>query len=76
MWIGCEQGCLNSLLEDEPSRCLVNPQLGKEKEFTIKPTEEKNKVIVVGGGPGGMVAAIAAAEAGHVVSLYEKSDRL
>jgi NADPH-dependent 2,4-dienoyl-CoA reductase/sulfur reductase-like enzyme len=64
------------LLEDEPIRCLVNPQLGKEKELTIQPAKEKKKVIVVGGGPGGMTAAIVAAKAGHDVILYEKSDRL
>jgi NADPH-dependent 2,4-dienoyl-CoA reductase/sulfur reductase-like enzyme len=76
MCIGCEQGCLNKLFEDEPIRCLVNPKLGKEKELSIQPAKEKKKVIVVGGGPGGMTAAIVAAEADHSVTLYEKSDRL
>ncbi|MBB6445284.1 oxidoreductase [Bacillus benzoevorans] len=76
MCIGCEQGCLERLRADEPIRCLVNPKLGKEKELTIQPAKEKKKVLVVGGGPGGMTAAIAAAEAGHEVSLFEKSDRL
>lgn len=76
MCIGCEQGCLERLFADEPIRCLVNPKLGKEKELTIQPVKEKKKVLVVGGGPGGMTAAIAAAEAGHEVTLYEKSSYL
>ena len=76
MCIGCDQGCLKRLFEDEPIRCLVNPKLGKEKELAIQPAKGKKKVLVVGGGPGGMTAAIVAAEAGHEVTLYEKSDRL
>ncbi len=76
MCIGCEQGCLSRLFEDEPIRCLVNPKLGKEKELTVQPTIEKKKVLVVGGGPGGMTAAIVAAKAGHSVTLFEKGDRL
>lgn len=35
-----------------------------------------SKVIVVGGGPAGMFAAIAAAERGHEVVLLEKNEKL
>ena len=35
-----------------------------------------NKIIVIGGGPAGMFAAIAAAEAGSQVTLFEKSEKL
>ncbi len=35
-----------------------------------------SKVIVVGGGAAGMMAAVFAAENGHHVQIYEKNDRL
>jgi len=33
-------------------------------------------VLVIGGGPGGMQAAIIAAQKGHNVTLYEKGNQL
>lgn len=59
-------------------RCTVNPTWGREYENTRK--EEKlervKKVLVAGGGPGGMKAAITAARRGHQVILCEKNDHL
>lgn len=59
-------------------RCTVNPTWGREYENTRR--EEKperlKKVLVAGGGPGGMKAAITAARRGHTVILCEKSDHL
>lgn len=59
-------------------RCSVNPTWGREYENTRK--EEKperlKKVLVAGGGPGGMEAAMTAAGRGHTVILCEKSDHL
>ncbi|WP_294145613.1 FAD-dependent oxidoreductase [uncultured Clostridium sp.] len=59
-------------------RCSVNPAWGREYENTRK--EEKpehlKKVLVAGGGPGGMEAAMTAARRGHTVILCEKSDHL
>jgi 2,4-dienoyl-CoA reductase-like NADH-dependent reductase (Old Yellow Enzyme family)/thioredoxin reductase len=74
--IGCLQGCIGSLNRGNPGGCLVNPVTGRESELVIKPAEEKKKVFVAGGGPAGMEAAIVAAQRGHEVHLYEKSDRL
>lgn len=59
-------------------RCSVNPAWGREYENTRR--EEKpehlKKVLVVGGGPSGMEAAMTAARRGHTVILCEKSDHL
>jgi 2,4-dienoyl-CoA reductase-like NADH-dependent reductase (Old Yellow Enzyme family)/thioredoxin reductase len=58
-------------------RCTVNVALGREREFTeLKSATLKKKVMIVGGGPGGMEAARVAAQRGHNVTLYEKSQDL
>ncbi|MBZ4666329.1 FAD-dependent oxidoreductase [Mahella sp.] len=74
--IGCLQGCIGSLNKGNPGGCLVNPVTGRESELIIEPAEQKKKVFVAGGGPAGMEAAMVAAQRGHEVHLYEKSDRV
>jgi 2,4-dienoyl-CoA reductase-like NADH-dependent reductase (Old Yellow Enzyme family)/thioredoxin reductase len=56
--------------------CTVNPCAGKEVESFIKPAERSKKVFVIGGGPGGMEAAITAAGRGHKVTLYDRGNEL
>ena len=58
-------------------RCTVNPLIGRECEgMEVRPAAKAKKVVVVGGGVGGMKAAITAAERGHRVTLLEKTDAL
>lgn len=71
--VACGQGCFDNLIKMKGVECLCNPLAGHEEEFIFTETATPKKVMVVGGGPGGINAALAAAAKGHEVSLYEKS---
>ena len=76
--IGCME-CIERLVFDERGEgvtCVVNAALGKEKAYEIKPAGKAKNVVVVGGGPAGMQAAVIAAKRGHKVTLLEKEAKL
>jgi 2,4-dienoyl-CoA reductase-like NADH-dependent reductase (Old Yellow Enzyme family)/thioredoxin reductase len=68
--------CMQSIFRKGRIECLVNPMLGREEEMAFIPTEKPKKVMVVGGGPGGLNVAWVAAKRGHTVHVYEKRNVL
>lgn len=69
--------CMAERAATSTRRCTVNPLIGRELEGdTIYPAPEKKKVLVAGGGPGGLYAAYTAARRGHQVILCEKDAEL
>jgi 2,4-dienoyl-CoA reductase (NADPH2) len=82
--IACNQGCFDHIFAAQPVGCLMNPRAGYEGEYrlggstglTADPAAKAKRVMVIGGGPAGMEAAISAAARGHQVTLYEKAEQL
>lgn len=69
--------CMAERGKTKTRRCALNPQIGREIEgFDIQPAPKRRKVLVAGGGPGGLEAALIAARRGHETILCEKTDRL
>ena len=66
--------CMAERATTSTRRCTVNPLIGRETEgIEITPAPVKKKVLVAGGGPGGLYAAYTAARRGHMVIFCEKS---
>lgn len=74
--LACHEGCLRRLVVYKPVSCAVNPVAGNEEYLKIEKAFIVKKVVVVGGGVAGMVAAITCAKRGHKVVLVEKSNEL
>ncbi|MRR17352.1 MAG: FAD-dependent oxidoreductase [Deltaproteobacteria bacterium] len=74
--IACNQGCMDNLFKRQPVSCLVNPSVGIEGDCRAYPAEKIKKILIIGGGPAGMEAALVSSLRGHEVTLIEKNDRL
>lgn len=69
--------CMAERAATSTRRCTVNPLIGRECEGDeVVPAPVKKKVLVAGGGPGGLYAAYTAARRGHQVVLCEKENEL
>lgn len=73
--IGCGE-CHFNAMKGRARPCAVNPLCMHENEYELTPATEKKRVLVVGAGPGGMKAAISAAQRGFDVTLWEKNQRM
>ncbi len=75
--IRCNDDCIGRIITRLTKiSCSVNPIAGFEGRIIDNKAEESKKVVVIGGGPGGMEAARSAAMAGHSVILFEKDNSL
>ena len=70
--------CLSGLIHNQRVHCSVNPIIGREDQFfQPRPVNRPGrKVLIAGGGPGGMEAALEADKRGHKVVLCESTGRL
>jgi 2,4-dienoyl-CoA reductase-like NADH-dependent reductase (Old Yellow Enzyme family) len=75
--IACNQACIGHAQLGLSISCIQYPESGRELQFGTRTKVMRSKrVLVVGGGPGGMKAAAVAAEVGHDVTLWERNNQL
>jgi 2,4-dienoyl-CoA reductase-like NADH-dependent reductase (Old Yellow Enzyme family)/thioredoxin reductase len=73
---GCN-ACIAHYHAGTPIACASNPRTGRERTLKLpERTKRRKRILVAGGGPAGLAAAIEACRAGHAVTLCEKSSRL
>ena len=74
--IACNQACLDHTFSGKMSTCLVNPRACFETELVLSPAAAVKNVAVVGAGPAGLSTALALAERGHKVSIFDKATQI
>jgi 2,4-dienoyl-CoA reductase-like NADH-dependent reductase (Old Yellow Enzyme family)/thioredoxin reductase len=72
----CLQGCLAQVKGGGPIGCIINPEVGHESEELPTASATGQYLVVVGGGPAGMQAALTARRQGHTVTLFERRPTL
>lgn len=72
----CAIGCVGEQTKRHPASCVINPAAGREKELELTKTERAKRVVIAGGGIGGMACARAFAVRGHAVVLLEREGEL
>lgn len=74
--LSCNQECVGRMGLNRWLGCIENPRTGREA-VPLPPLRRRGqRVLVVGGGPGGLQTAVTATERGHHVTLFERSERL
>ena len=75
--VGANEGCIDRIYQGKPVTCIQNPGAGREAELgELSPAATRKRVVVVGGGVGGLETARVAALRGHQVVLFEKGREL
>lgn len=76
--IGCLQACIGHYHKGLPISCIQNPQAGKEAQMLplLQKKKDQKKVLVIGAGPGGLEAAVAADTQGYDVTLIDQSESI
>jgi mycofactocin system FadH/OYE family oxidoreductase 2 len=76
--VGANEGCIDRIYQGKPVTCIQNPGAGREAELggDLAPAATRKRVVVVGGGVGGLETARVAALRGHRVVLFEKGREL
>jgi 2,4-dienoyl-CoA reductase-like NADH-dependent reductase (Old Yellow Enzyme family) len=72
--VGCNQGCIGHYHAGVAIGCLVNPRTGRERTLPRRAGGDRAlRVLVIGGGPAGVAAAVEAAGHGDAVTLVERA---
>jgi 2,4-dienoyl-CoA reductase-like NADH-dependent reductase (Old Yellow Enzyme family)/thioredoxin reductase len=72
--VACNQGCIERLILDMDSMtCSFNPECGEEFRGTPHPPAKRKRVWIIGAGPAGLQAALAAVGRGHQVEVFERA---